>query len=163
MDVLIRPIKESDNPKVARMIRGVFEDFDAAQEGTVYTDLTTDQLFQVFREPDSILYVAEMNGEIHGCCGIYPTVGLPNKCVELVKFYVSSDLRGKGFGRQLFQKCEESAINFSYNQLYIESMNDFIKAVRMYKKMGFVTLNKALGSSGHFGCDIWMSKKLADK
>ena len=160
MDIKIRAIAEKDNPKVARMIRGVFDEYEAIQEGTVYTDPTTDHLFEFFQTPKCVLYIAEMDGEIHGCCGVYPTVGLPDGCVELVKFYVSSELRGKGFGRQLFQKCEESAINFGYNQLYIESMDDFRAAVVMYEKMGFITLDKAMGSSGHFGCDIWMSKKL---
>jgi putative acetyltransferase len=40
-------------------------------------------------------------------------------------------------------------------------MDDFREAVDMYKKMGFITLDKAMGSSGHFGCDIWMLKMLS--
>lgn len=160
MKINIRPIEEKDNPWVAAMIREVFDEYGAVKGGTVYVDPTTDKLFEVFQTPKSILYVAEMDGNIHGCCGIYPTVGLPDLCVELVKFYVSSEIRGKGYGRQLFQKCEDSAIDHGYDQLYIESMDDFRKAVDMYKKMGFITLDKAMGSSGHFGCDIWMSKKL---
>ena len=156
----IRQIEASDNPKVAMMIRAVFDEYNAVKKGTVYTDPTTDHLFEFFQTPKSVLYVAEMDGEIHGCCGVYPTIGLPEGCVELVKFYVSSEIRGKGFGRKLFQKCEESAVEFGYDQLYIESMDDFREAVVMYEKMGFITLGKAMGSSGHFGCDIWMSKKL---
>lgn len=60
----------------------------------------------------------------------------------------------------MYKKCEDSAINFGYNQMYIESMDDFRKAVVMYEKMGFITLDKAMGSSDPFDCDIWMSKKL---
>lgn len=160
MSINIRLIEKQDNSKVAKMIRDVFDEYNAIQEGTVYTDPTTDHLYEFFLTPKSVLYIAEMNGEIHGCCGVYPTIGLPEGCVELVKFYVSSEIRGLGFGRQLFQKCEESAISFGYDQLYIESMDDFRAAVVMYEKMGFITLDKAMGSSGHFGCDIWMSKKL---
>lgn len=70
------------------MIRGVFDEYNAIKEGTVYTDPTTDRLFEFFLTAKFILYVAEVNGEIHGCCGVYPTVGLPEGCVELVKFYV---------------------------------------------------------------------------
>ncbi len=160
MSVLIRSIEEKDNPKVAKMIRAVFDEYNAVKKGTVYTDPTTDHLFEFFQTSKSILYIAEIDGEIHGCCGVYPTIGLPEGCVELVKFYVSSEIRGKGFGRKLFQKCEESAVEFGYDQLYIESMDDFREAVVMYEKMGFITLDKAMGSSGHFGCDIWMLKKL---
>ncbi len=160
MSINIRLIEKQDNSKVANMIRGVFDEYEAIKEGTVYTDPTTDKLFEFFHTPNSVLYVAEMDGEIHGCCGVYPTIGLPEGCVELVKFYVSSEIRGKGFGRQLFKKCEVAAINFGYDQLYIESMDDFREAVTMYEKMGFITLDKAMGSSGHFGCDIWMLKNL---
>lgn len=160
MNVQIREIGFLDNPKVAKMIRQVFIDFNAKQEGTVYTDPTTDALFEFFQVPNAALYVAEMHGEIHGCCGIYPTQGLPHHCVELVKFYVSSELRGKGYGRKLFAKCEEKASEFGYKQMYIESMDDFKKAVSMYHKMGFETLKSPLGNSGHFGCDIWMSKNI---
>jgi putative acetyltransferase len=161
MNIKIRPIERRDNPKVAKMIRDVFDEYNAIKEGTVYEDPTTDNLYDLFLEEKAILYVAEKDGEIHGCCGIYPTVGLPEGHVELVKFYVSSEIRGRGYGRELFQKCEDSAIDFGYDQLYIESMDDFREAVDMYKKMGFITLDKAMGSSGHFGCDIWMLKMLS--
>jgi len=160
MTIKIRPIQKRDNVQIAVMIREVFEEFGAAKEGTVYSDPTTDHLFELFQEEDAVLYVAEKNGEIHGCCGVYPTKGLPNNCAELVKFYLSSEIRGKGYGRQLYQKCESVAIKMNNKQLYIESMDDFSRAVKMYKKLGFIRLDKALGNSGHFGCKIWMLKEL---
>ena len=33
-------------------------------------------------------------------------------------------------------------------------------AVGMYEKMGFKHLEKPLGNSGHFGCNLWMEKEL---
>lgn len=160
MTVNIRPIQEKDNPKVANMIRRVFEEFGAKKEGTVYSDPTTDHLFELFQKEGDILYVAEKKGEIHGCCGLFPTEGLPNSCAELVKFYLSSEIRGKGFGREMYQKCEDKAMEIGYDQLYIESMDDFDRAVSMYKKLGFIQLKKSMGNSGHFGCKIWMLKEL---
>ena len=46
MKINIRPIEEKDNPKVAAMIRDVFDEYNAVKEGTVYVDPTTDKLFE---------------------------------------------------------------------------------------------------------------------
>ena len=160
MSVTIREIQKSDNAGIAKMIRDVFIEYKAPREGTVFVDPTTDDLFSVFTAPNSVLWVAEQDGEIVGACGVYPTENLPDKCIELVKFYVSSKVRGTGVGRDLMIKSEQSAIEFGYNQIYIESLPAFNNAVRIYAKHGYKTLAKPLGDSGHFGCDIWMVKDL---
>ena len=33
-------------------------------------------------------------------------------------------------------------------------------ALRIYEKFGFEYLSAPIGNSGHFGCDLWMIKKL---
>ncbi len=160
MAIKIRQIEKSDNSALAKMIRAVFEEHDAPQNGTVYSDPTTDNLYTLFQTPGSILWVAEVKGVIAGCCGIYPSEGLDSNCTELVKFYVSKDARGKGIGKELMEKSEESARAFGFRQLYLESLPHFEKAVRIYEKQGFVKLNHPLGSSIHTTCDIWMLKEL---
>ena len=156
----IRKIKKSDNVAIANVIRAIFIEFDAPKKGTVYSDPTTDHLFELFQEPKSCLYVLEENGEILGCCGIYPTSGLSEDCTEIVKFYIANKGRGKGYGKALFFKCEQAAIQLGYKQLYIESIPDFSTAIGMYKKLGFQSLSAPLGESGHFGCDIWLLKDI---
>lgn len=142
------------------MIRGVFDELGACTIGTVYEDSTTDHLFELFERKDAVLFVIEVDREIKGSCGIYPTDGLPSQVAELVKFYISKDLRGKGWGKQLMELCEQTAIKLGYKQLYIESTNDFLDAVRIYEKIGYKWLNGPLGNSGHVGCPIWMLKDL---
>ncbi|TYP97923.1 putative acetyltransferase [Tenacibaculum adriaticum] len=160
MKVTIRQIEQKDNASLANMIRTVFEQHNAPKEGTVYTDPTTNNLYELFRTPKSILWVAEVNSKAIGCCGIYPTIGLEKDCVELVKFYLSEDARGKGIGKQLMQKSVESAKELGYNQIYLESLPVFSKAVGMYEKLGFERLVKPLGESGHTTCNIWMLKEI---
>jgi len=160
MPAIFRTIQAHDNSVVAKMIRGVFHDYHAKQEGTVYTDPTTDLLFELFQTPNSIFYLVEIDGEILGSCGVFPTKGLPEGHAELVKFYVSSKIRGTGYGRQLFQKCEAWAIEKGFRHLYLESLDDFSAAVKLYEKIGFKTLTAPLGNSGHFGCPIWMLKEI---
>ncbi|ANI90658.1 acetyltransferase [Arachidicoccus ginsenosidimutans] len=156
----IREIRSEDNPTVAKTIREVFHEFDAPQCGTVYSDPTTDNLYELFRTPKSVFFVAEINDMIVGSCGIYPTENLPEGCAELVKFYISKEARGKGLGKILMEKCFEAATNFGYTQLYIESLPVFSKAVSIYEKNGFKRLENPLGNSGHPTCNIWMIKNL---
>jgi len=156
----IRQVKESDNPHLSKMIKKVFEEHDAPKNGTVYSDPTTDHLYESFQIEKSVLWVAENNNKILGCCGVYPTTGLPEQCVELVKFYLPKESRGKGIGKILMEKSIDWAGKFGYSELYIESLPQFSKAVNMYQKQGFIKLNNPLGASGHTSCNIWMLKKL---
>lgn len=158
--MLLRLIQESDNEVLFKMIQGVFIEFDAPKEGTVYSDPTSKNLYELFQVKDALCYVVEENGAVQGCCGIYPTQGLPYGCTELVKFYLPKTARGKGYGKALMEKCEESAIELGFTQVYIESLPHFDKAVNIYKNNGYAQLEKPLGNSGHFGCDIWMLKNL---
>jgi len=160
MKICIRPIEESDNLKLSKIIKDIFIEFDAPLQGTVYSDPTTDHLSKVFEEGKSICWVGEINGEVMGCCGIFPTPGLGDRCCELVKFYLAKESRGKGLGKQLMYQCEDSAIEMGYQEMYIESLPEFDTAVGMYEKAGYTWLKEAKGESGHYGCSIYMIKNL---
>ena len=95
-----------------------------------------------------------------GGCGVYPTSGLPEGYAELVKFYLLPEYRGRGIGRMLMERNIESARDFGYSQLYLESMPELSKAIGMYEKAGFHFIPGRLGNSGHFNCDIWMVRDL---
>lgn len=159
-NVSIRKVVKADNNMLAKLIRDVFEEYNAPRECTVYSDPTTNDLFTLFKKPRSVLWVAVIDDKILGCCGIYATEGLPDDCAELAKFYLLHEARGKGIGKKLMQLCIQSAMEIGYKKLYIESLPHFSKAVSMYENYGFVRLNKPLGNSGHTSCNIWMLKEL---
>lgn len=156
----IRRVKPEDNAILATLIREVFHEYNAPRQGTVYSDPTTDHLYDLFRAEKSCLWVAESDQEIVGCCGIYPTKGLPPDCVELVKFYIKAGSRGQGVGKLLMENSIRSAIEFGYTQVYLESLPVFAEAVRLYEKQGFTVLASPLGESGHTSCTLWMLKEL---
>ena len=156
----IRRIIQEDNRALAEIVRSVFEEHDAPREGTVYSDPTTDNLFELFSLPKSVLWVAVVEGVVEGCCGIYPTEGLPEGCAELVKFYLSSETRGKGIGRKLMEHSIASAMEMEYRSLYIESLPQYSRAIAIYENQGFKMLDRQLGKSGHSTCNIWMIKYL---
>nr|MBA3706565.1 GNAT family N-acetyltransferase [Bacteroidota bacterium] len=79
---------------------------------------------------------------------------------ELVKMYLRAQARGKCLGKLLIEKCLEFAKGYGYLQVYIETMPELRKAMSIYEKFGFEYLKGPLGNTGHFGCGVWMLKKL---
>lgn len=145
---------------MAIIIRKSLEDFNAAKPGTVYFDETTDHLSDVFKTKNSAYFIIEINGELSGGAGFYPTEGLPENVCELVKMYLSKNHRGKGIGQMLLQKCMEEARKEGYQKMYLESMPELTNAIAMYDRNGFKIIPEPLGNSGHTGCDIWMIRDL---
>ena len=156
----IRQIASHDNAELADLIRKVFREFGIDRPGTVYTDPTTDHLFELFAKSGSVYWVAVENGRLVGGCGIYPTPHLPKGCAELVKFYVSSTHRNQGVGKMLMEQSISSARGLGYTQLYLESFPELEKAVSMYEMEGFRSIDAPLGYSGHTACTLWMVKEL---
>jgi putative acetyltransferase len=159
--IQIRIIEETDNPALAKIIRDTLAEFGANHAGTVYYDPTTDYLFEMFQNPLSIYFAAEMDGELVGGGGIYPTDGLPDKTCELVKMYLLPVARGKGIGKMIIAECLEKAAGLGFENIYLETMPELQQAMRVYEKFGFQYLNGPLGNSGHFGCSRWMLKELS--
>lgn len=159
-NLLIRPIQLSDNAFIAKIIRESLTEFGANKPGTVYYDDSTDHLYELCRQEGSVYYVAEKNGEIIGGAGIYPSKGLPPGVCELVKMYLKKEARGAGLGRMLINKCVEFAELTGYEIIYLETMPELKNAVMMYKKYGFEPLAGPIGDTGHFGCDVWMTKNI---
>ncbi|PWH85593.1 GNAT family N-acetyltransferase [Brumimicrobium oceani] len=156
-NLIIREIQPSDNPTIAKIIRTALEEYDEAKPGTVYTDPTTDELYETFFSvPKSEYFIAEINGEVIGGSGIYPTKNLPIGYAELVKIYLKSEYRGQGIGKQLMNKCIAYAKEQGYTHLYLESFPSLKEAIVLYEKIGFERVEKPLGDSGHFACDVWM-------
>ena len=156
----IRPIEPGDNEALAKVIREALTEFGANKPGTVFFDPTTDALYELFQTPRSYYFVASVDNQVLGGCGIFPTENLPDGTCELVKLYVAKEARGTGLGKHLMEKSMNWAKENGYTQVYLESMPELSKAVSIYEKVGFKSLDHPLGNSGHCGCDIWMIKAL---
>lgn len=159
-DLEIRAIQATDNLDLARIIRSVLTEFGANKPGTVFTDSSTDHLYELFQIPNAHYFVALWKGNIIGGCGLFPTEGLPTGHIELVKLYLSADSRGKGIGKMLMLHCITIAEKSGYKTIYLETLPELHLAVGLYEKLGFQNLANPLGDSGHYACDLWMTKQL---
>lgn len=160
MNINIRPLQQSDNPAIAKIIKDTLAEFGANKPGTVYFDPTTDNLFELFQRPGARYYVADTESGLVGGAGIYPTDGLPEDTCELVKMYLLPHARGIGLGKTLIDKSIEFATTTGYKNIYLESMPELQQALKVYAKFGFEYLKGPMGNSGHTGCSLWMLKKL---
>lgn len=156
----IRQIRLEDNEQMAKVIRAAFVELGAPLVHTVYDDPRTDSIFQKFQRKDAEYWVIDIDGQVLGGCGYFPTEGLPAGMAEVVKFYFSSSIRGKGYGHKLLSLIEERAKASGYTQLYIESFPEFSRAVNMYYRAGFKPIPNRLGNSGHTATTIHVVKTI---
>jgi putative acetyltransferase len=158
--VTIDKIRPEDNPVLAKIVKNTLAEFVANHPGTVYYDESTNHLYEVFQTPRSVYYVARYKDKIPGGAGIFPSPGLPEDTCELVKMYLLPEARGLGLGKLLIEKCLAFAREAGYKNVYLETMPELKKALDVYAKFGFQYLDKQMGNTGHFGCNLWMLKKL---
>ena len=160
MQITTRLIEKKDNAILAKIVRQVMEEFGVNLPDTVYTDPTTDHLFELFQKDKAVYNVAEVDGKVVGGGGIYPTDGLPDGVCELVKMWLLPEARGLGLGRAMIEKCLQQAKELGFNKVYLESMPELKQALNIYEKFGFQYLKAQMGNSGHTGCQKWMIKVL---
>ena len=159
-DFIIREIQPKDNAQMAVVIREVLMEMGAPKIGTAYEDKATDKMFENFEKPTSFYYVIELNKKIVGGAGIAQLDNYEGNTCELQKMYFLPITRGKGLGSKLITTCLEKAKTLGFENCYLETMPYMSAAQALYKKNGFVNLDKPLGNTGHYSCPVWMLKKL---
>src|SRR5258706_16333730 len=137
MNISIHSIRQSDNPFLSKIVKDTLAEFGANHPNTVYYDPTTDALYELFQKKGAACFVAELNNEIVGGGGIYPTDGLPDDTCELVKMYLLPHARGAGLGRTLIEKSLAFAKDAGYKNVYLKTMPELKQALNVYAKYGF--------------------------
>ena len=158
--ITIRKITKQDNSTLATIIRSCLTEFGADKPGTVYYDESTDHLYELFNNPQSVYFVAELDRKIVGGAGLFPSDGLPQDTCELVKMYILPEARQSGIGAILMNECLAAAKQNGYNKIYLETLPELKRAISVYEKFNFTHLENPLGNTGHHGCTVWMTRVL---
>jgi len=159
-EFIIREIKQQDNLEVAKVIRNVLIELGVPKVGTAYEDRATDEMFENFQKPTSTYFVIEQDGKIVGGAGIAQLDNFEGKTCELQKMYFLPIIRGKGLGTKLIKTCFQKAKELGFENCYLETMPYMEAARALYHKNGFLNLDKPMGNTGHYSCNVWMLKKL---
>ena len=157
---IIREIQAKDNPEIAQVIRSVLLELGAPKVGTAYEDKATDSMFENYQKEKSRYFVVEFENRIIGGCGFAQLDNFKGTTCELQKMYFLPEARGKGTGAKLISKCLEKAKELGFTHCYLETMPYMSAAKKLYAKNGFSTLDKPMGNTGHYSCNVWMLKKL---
>lgn len=160
MQVAIRKIQPEDNESIRSVIRQVFEEHGINKPGTAYFDSSLNDMYTTYTGSNKVYYVALLNGKVVGGAGVYPTEGLPDGTCELIKMYLLPEVRGLHIGKELMYNCIDFANDYGYRQMYLETLPELDKALKMYEDFGFKKIDYSLGNTGHYACDIRMLKKL---
>lgn len=159
-DFIIREIKPQDNLQMANVIRTVILEMGAPKVGTAYEDKATDMMFETYQKTKATYFVLEYNNKVVGGAGIAQLANYDGNVCELQKMYILPMARGKGFGAQLISTCLHKAKSFGFENCYLETLPYMKDAVKLYKKNGFINLDKPMGNTAHYNCNVWMIKRI---
>jgi putative acetyltransferase len=158
--IVIREIELEDNPKIAKAIRSVLIEMDVPKVGTAYEDEALDCMTETYNTSNKAYFVVDDHNEIIGGAGISPLDNYEGNVCELQKMYFMPEARGKGLGSKMMSKCLEFAKQAGYDQCYLETMPYMNDARKLYRKVGFESIDKPMGNTGHYSCTVWMLKDL---
>lgn len=158
--IVIREIELEDDPKIAKAIRSVLIEMGVPRVGTAYEDEALDCMTGTYDISNKAYFVVENENEIIGGAGISPLDNHEGNTCELQKMYFMPDARGKGLGSEMITKCLEFAKQAGFNQCYLETLPYMYDARKLYRKVGFESIDKPMGNTGHYSCTVWMLKKL---
>lgn len=159
MNYKIREIEYKDNKDVENIIRTCLIEFGGNHEGLAWSDPDLGRFSEIYnKEGYKYWVIEENNGKIAGGAGIGKLKDFEDIC-ELQKMYCLPEARGTGAPHELM----EIALNYAkkyYKKCYIETLSNMVAANKFYKKYGFEKLDKPIGNTGHYSCDVWYIKEL---
>ncbi len=160
-EIIIRPIISEDNLVISSIIKNRIIEFDGDRPGTAFHDKTLLNMFEAYQQEKQVYYVAILNEKIVGGCGI-AQLDTDNKAIcELQKMYISPKVRGKKIGKKkLLDACQDFASLSDNKQCYLETFSTMQDAQNLYKKNGFLFIEKPIGNTGHDACNTWLLKDL---
>lgn len=158
--VTIREIQPQDNAEVAKVIRQVLEDLGVPKVGTAYADASVDHMYESYNVPRGTYFLVEEDGKIIGCAGVAPLENYNGNVCELQKMYFLEEARGRGIGSKMMRICLDRAVEFGFEQCYLETMPYMKAAQKLYLKTGFEYIDAPMGNTGHYSCPVWMLKAL---
>jgi putative acetyltransferase len=155
-----RTIIERDNKQIEDIIRKAMTEFNADPHTTIIGDPALKSMYRNFQKPRSVYFIAELDGQVVGGCGVSSLDGGNENTCELQRMFLVREARGMGIGKKLLELCVNKAKEFKFQEIYLETLSDMHIAIRLYKSFGFEKQSAPLGNTGHSGCNIYMIRKI---
>lgn len=159
-NIVIREIRPKDNEQIEAIIKACFHEFKIPLKGTAYEDAETPRMYESYQSDREVFFVIASEKEVFGGAGIKQLKNFDGNVCELQKMYFSPKIRGKGFGKKMFEICLNAAKDFGFETCYLESASQLKAAIHIYEDFGFEHRTEPLGNTGHYSCGVWMTKTL---
>ena len=156
----IRRLAVADIDEVLEIIAAVRGEFGLAARVPALLETADYVLFEVYGQPRSAYFVAELDGQVAGGAGISPLHDGAGQTCELQRMYLRPECRGMGTGQALLDACLEAARGFGYARCYAETVAEMTSALAFYQRNGFHRLARPLGQTGHTHNDRWLALDL---
>lgn len=156
----IRKIQPVDNEQVKKVVQSVLVEMGVPKVGTAYEDASLNDMHAEYDGPGKAYFVVDADGKIIGGAGIAPLANYDGSICELQKMYFLPEVRGKGVGAEMMEKCLRFAKEQGFEKCYIETMPYMEQAQKLYKRSGFRSLDAPVGDTGHYNCSVWMIRDL---
>ena len=157
MNYTIREIQSKDNGSVELIIRNCLIEFNGNREGTAWEDPDLCRFSEIYNTDNKKYWVAESD-KIVGGVGIAPLAGADGVC-ELQKMYCIPEVRSTGVSHKLIEVALDHAKKY-FDRCYLETFGNMIAAQKFYEKYGFTRIDKPLGNTEHYACDVLYIKNL---
>lgn len=103
------------------------------------------------------IFFAKIDGKVVGTCAI---LNLGNGVFELAKMGVDEDYQGRGIGKDLVTACIDYAKRCNAKVVTLETNSALKPAISLYKKLGFVQVDKLDHETEYDRADTFMKMDL---
>jgi putative acetyltransferase len=159
-DFTVRPIRRSDNAVLARLIRGVMDEYGIADDVCAGQGSEVDAMYHAYQDDRAAYLVVVRGRRVLGGGGIGPLAGADTSVCELRKMYFLPELRGLGLGRKVLELLLDRARALGYRQCYLETSDPMVEARQLYERLGFRAQAGPVGNTGYTSCNRWYLKEL---
>lgn len=150
----IRPIKQSDDPFLAQIIRDTLSQYQLDIPGTAYFDPELDHLSEFYQADDRRAYFVLTDETDTPLGGIgLAEYDRDKEIAELQKLYISKEARGQKAGYQLIEKVLRFSEEQHYQAVYLETHHRLDAALHLYTAYGFKELSQPLRQTQHNAMD----------
>ncbi|WP_333473049.1 GNAT family N-acetyltransferase [Crassaminicella thermophila] len=137
---MIRKIKEDDAGMFLNMLKRLDNEtknmmFEPGERKTTVDEIKAD--IRNLYHSNSLILVAEENGEIVGFLSAERGFANRIKHSAYIVIGILNDYRGKGIGTKLFEELEKWANEKNITRLELTVMLHNERGIRLYEKMGF--------------------------
>lgn len=130
----IRPAVATDVPAVRDLVNGILAEYGLAPDPSGIDRDLDDPIASYVRRGGTFDTVADGDGKLVGCCGIYP---VDADACELRKMYLAPAARGHGVGKRLLDRALAFARGLGFRRVELETASVLERAIAMYTGAGF--------------------------